>query len=209
MKLWLVRHGETEANVAGLYSGHAPTALTERGIKQAQTLGKRLRAVPVQRAFCSELERTQSTASLLLGDRNVPRQSFAALNEMFFGDWEMRHHRDLQQEDAENYAAWCADWQHAAPTNGEGFQAFAERVRGFTVTLSQFRELDHLLIVGHQGVLSLLVAQLLNMPDSAMWHFPIEHGAWSLVDLQPDFTTLRVLNSRAVWLAEEELRADH
>lgn len=43
MKLWLVRHGETEANVAGLYSGHAPTALTERGIKQAQTLGKRLR----------------------------------------------------------------------------------------------------------------------------------------------------------------------
>lgn len=95
------------------------------------------------------------------------------------------------------------------PTNGEGFQAFAERVRGFTVTLSQFRELDHLLIVGHQGVLSLLVAQLLNMPDSAMWHFPIEHGAWSLVDLQPDFTTLRVLNSQAVWLAEEELRADH
>jgi alpha-ribazole phosphatase len=40
---------------------------------------------------------------------------------MFFGDWEMRHHRDLQQED-ENYAAWCADWQHAAPTNGESFQ---------------------------------------------------------------------------------------
>ena len=209
MKLWLVRHGETEANVAGLYSGHAPTALTERGTRQAQTLGKRLRAVPFQRAFCSELERTQRTASPLQGARTIPPQSFAAPNEMSFGAWEMRHHRDLQQEDAENYAAWCADWQHAAPTNGEGFQAFAERVRGFTVTLSQFRELDHLLIVGHQGVLSLLVAQLLNMPDSAMWHFPIEHGAWSLVDLQPDFTTLRVLNSQAVWLAEEELRADH
>lgn len=132
MKLWLVRHGETEANVAGLYSGHAPTALTERGIRQAQTLGKRLQAVPFQRVFCSELERTQRTASLLLGDRDVPRQSFAELNEMFFGDWEMRHHRDLQHEDAENYAAWCADWQHAAPTNGEGFQAFAERVSGFT-----------------------------------------------------------------------------
>jgi alpha-ribazole phosphatase len=51
MKLWLVRHGETEANVAGLYSGHAPTALTERGIRQAQTLGKRLRAVPFQRVL--------------------------------------------------------------------------------------------------------------------------------------------------------------
>lgn len=209
MKLWLVRHGETAANLAGLYSGHAPTPLTERGIRQAQTLGKRLQAVPFQRVFCSELERTQRTASLLLGERNLPLESRAELNEMFFGDWEMRHHRDLQHEDAENYAAWCADWQHAAPTNGEGFQAFAERVSGFTTTLSQYRELNHLLIVGHQGVLSLLIAQLLNLPNSAMWHFPIEHGAWSVVDLQPDFTTLRVLNSQAVWLAEEELRADH
>ena len=209
MKLWLVRHGETEANVAGLYSGHAPTPLTEQGQMQAHRLGNMLNQVPFDRVLCSELERTQHTARLLLGERQIPLAPHSLLNEMFFGDWEMRHHRDLQQEDAENYAAWCADWQHAAPTNGEGFQAFAERVRGFTVTLSQFRELDHLLIVGHQGVLSLLVAQLLNMPDSAMWHVPIEHGAWSLVDLQPDFTTLRVLNSRAVWLAEEELRADH
>ena len=90
---------------------------------------------------------------------------------------------------------------------------FRQHVRAglasFTATLPQHQELDHLLIVGHQGVLSLLIAQLLSMPDAAMWHFPIEHGAWSLVDLQPDFTTLRVLNSRAVWLAEEELRADH
>ncbi|HCT5601009.1 TPA: adenosylcobalamin/alpha-ribazole phosphatase [Klebsiella oxytoca] len=209
MKLWLVRHGETEANVAGLYSGHAPTALTERGIRQAQTLGQRLHAVPFERVFCSELERTQRTASLLLGERSIPRHTFAELNEMFFGDWEMRHHRDLQHEDAENYAAWCADWQHAAPTNGEGFQAFSERVCRFTATLSQYQELNHLLIVGHQGVLSLLIAHLLHMPASAMWHFPIEHGAWSLIDLLPEFTTLRVLNSRAVWLAEEELRADH
>ncbi|MEN0613068.1 adenosylcobalamin/alpha-ribazole phosphatase [Klebsiella indica] len=209
MKLWLVRHGETEANVAGLYSGHAPTSLTKRGISQARTLGQRLQDVPFQHVFYSELERTQHTASLLLGERDIPCQAFPELNEMFFGDWEMRHHRDLQREDAENYAAWCADWQHAAPTNGESFQAFARRVSGFTATLAQYRQLEHLLIVGHQGVLSLLIALLLDMPSAAMWHFPVEQGAWSLVDLQPDFATLRVLNSQAVWLAEEELRADH
>lgn len=36
MRLWLIRHGETQANVDGLYSGHAPTPLTARGIEQAQ-----------------------------------------------------------------------------------------------------------------------------------------------------------------------------
>jgi hypothetical protein len=70
-------------------------------------------------------------------------------------------------------------------------------------TLTDCRHLDHLLIVGHQGVLSLLTALLLQMPAAAMWHFPIAHGAWSLLEIR-DFTTLRVLNSQAVWQSEEE-----
>lgn len=208
MKLWLVRHGETEANVAGLYSGHAPTPLTPRGA-QARALGERLRLAPFDKVFCSELARTGTTADLLLGDRAIPRERHPALNEMFFGDWEMRHHRDLQREDAENYAAWCADWQHAAPTNGESFQNFARRVSEFIPTLTDCRHLDHLLIVGHQGVLSLLTALLLQMPAAAMWHFPIAHGAWSLLEIRDDFTTLRVLNSQAVWRPQEEFPPDH
>ncbi|MDU2544266.1 MAG: histidine phosphatase family protein [Klebsiella sp.] len=178
MKLWLVRHGETEANVAGLYSGHAPTPLTPCGVAQARALGERLRAVPFDKVICSELARTARTADLLLGDR-------------------------------QNYAAWCADWQHAAPTNGESFQNFARRVSEFTTTLADCRHLDHLLIVGHQGVLSLLTALLLQMPAAAMWHFPIAHGAWSLLDMRDDFTTLRVLNSQAVWQPQEEFPPDH
>lgn len=83
MRLWLVRHGETEANVAGLYSGHAPTPLTGRGIAQAQTLGTLLRHVPVDNVLCSELERARHTTQLILGDREVPVRNMPELNEMF------------------------------------------------------------------------------------------------------------------------------
>jgi alpha-ribazole phosphatase len=47
------------------------------------------------------------------------------------------------------------------------------------------------------------------MPAAAMWHFPIAHGAWSLLDMRDDFTTLRVLNSQAVWQPQEEFPPDH
>lgn len=202
MKLWLVRHGETEANVAGLYSGHAPTPLTARGQQQAIRLGEMLRQVPFDGVLCSELERTQHTARLLLGERDIPFPPHPLLNEMYFGDWEMRHHRDLQKEDKDNYAAWCADWQHAAPTNGEGFPDFSRRVAAFAAELPGYTY-QNLLIVSHQGVLSLLTACLLGMPTASMWHFRIDHGAWSVIDFTPEFTTLRVLNSRAIWLPEE------
>lgn len=199
MRLWLVRHGETEANVAGLYSGHAPTPLTERGIAQAQTLGTLIRNVPVDNVLCSELERARHTTQLILGDREAPVRNMPELNEMFFGDWEMRHHRDLAREDAENYAVWCNDWQNATPTNGEGFQAFSQRVERFIAQLADYKTCQNLLVVSHQGVLSVLIARLLSMPAAAMWHFRVEQGCWSAIDFCDDFAVLKVLNSRAVW----------
>lgn len=199
MRLWLVRHGETEANVAGLYSGHAPTPLTERGIAQAQTLGRLLRNVPVDNVLCSELERARHTTQLVLGDREVAVRNMPELNEMFFGDWEMRHHRDLAREDAENYAVWCNDWQNATPTNGEGFQSFTLRVERFIAQLANYKACQNLLVVSHQGVLSVLIARLLSMPAAAMWHFRVEQGCWSAIDFCDDFAVLKVLNSRAVW----------
>ena len=199
MRLWLVRHGETEANVAGLYSGHAPTPLTERGIAQAQTLGTLLRNVPVDNVLCSELERARHTTQLILAEREVPVRNMPELNEMFFGDWEMRHHRDLAREDAENYAVWCNDWQNATPTNGEGFQAFSQRVERFIAQLADYKNSQNLLVVSHQGVLSVLIARLMSMPAASMWHFRVEQGCWSAIDFCDDFAVLKVLNSRAIW----------
>lgn len=83
MRLWLIRHGETQANVDGLYSGHAATPLTARGIEQAQNLHTLLHDVFFDLVLCSELERAQHTARLVLSDRQLPVHIIPELNEMF------------------------------------------------------------------------------------------------------------------------------
>ena len=204
MRLWLIRHGETEANVAGLYSGHSPTPLTPRGLAQAETLRDLLSVVPFDYVLCSELERAQQTAARVLQSRDLAVHTTPLLNEMFFGEWEMRHHRDLLREDAESYAAWCTDWQHAVPTNGEGFQAFSSRIERVIDLVNGLKSDYHnVLIASHQGVLSLLIARLLNMPAASLWHFRVDQGCWSALDIFDDYATLRVLNSRAIWRADE------
>ena len=82
MRLWLIRHGETQANVDGLYSGHAPTPLTARGIEQAQNLHTLLHGVSFDLVLCSELERAQHTARLVLSDRQLPVQIIPELNDI-------------------------------------------------------------------------------------------------------------------------------
>lgn len=198
MKLWLVRHGQTQANVDGLYSGFCETPLTELGIHQAEAVADMLSQVAFSRVLCSERIRAQHTMQMILRQREIPVVTDPRLNEMNFGDWEMRHHRDLQRLDAENYAAWCSDWQHVIPKNGEGFQLFSRRVSEFCASLSSFPEEEKMLIVSHQGVLSLLIATLLKMPPASLWHFVIEQGAWSCIEIRDGFTTLITLNNRAI-----------
>ncbi|MEW7314062.1 adenosylcobalamin/alpha-ribazole phosphatase [Buttiauxella gaviniae] len=199
MKLWLVRHGQTQANVEGLYSGISETPLTELGVAQAQAVGRMLDNVTFEKVLCSGLGRAQHTTELILQQRKIPVITEQLLNEMNFGDWEMRHHRDLQRLDSANYAAWCNDWQNVVPNNGEGFQLFSRRISTFAKSLSSMQGSENILIVSHQGVLSLLIATLLNMPPASLWHFVIEQGAWSSIEIRDDFTTLRTLNNRAVY----------
>ncbi|KAL2286566.1 hypothetical protein FJTKL_06918 [Diaporthe vaccinii] len=67
MRLFLIRHGESVDNVAGLYAGSRDSALTNHGILQARRLGAHLAARSsvvgrVQRIFVSNLQRAVKTA---------------------------------------------------------------------------------------------------------------------------------------------------
>lgn len=199
MRLFLVRHGQTEANRQGVFCGMTDLPLTEQGVTQAQQVAQWLAEVPFVQAFSSELWRARHTAEIVLGQRELTVQPDKGFNEMNFGDWEMRHHRDLQQQDADAWADWMADWQHACPTAGESFPLFSQRIGCKVQQLLVQSEGGDRLLVAHQGSLSLLMAGLLAMPAAGMWHFHFEQGAYSVLDIHEGFAALRVFNSRAYW----------
>jgi len=196
MKLWLVRHGQTQANLEKRYSGQSETPLTPFGLAQALAVGEKLQHRVFDKVFCSELGRVQQTTQALLQQRSVPVITAPLLNEMSFGDWEMHSAAELAEKDPVRYAAWCHDWQNVVPPAGESFASFQQRVAQFIAQLQREDKQANILIVSHQGVLSLLISQLLKLPPTAMWHFAIEQGAWSEIQLYEDFAVLQCLNNR-------------
>ncbi len=205
MRLFLVRHGQTEANLRGVFCGLTDVALTPQGVEQAGEVAGWLANVDFAHSVSSQLIRARHTADIVLAGHPLKANTDAQLNEMNFGEWEMRHHQDLQREDPDAWAAWVADWQQASPTGGESFSQFSTRIEGVVqpllsaATTSEHRQDNNQLLVAHQGVLSLMLARLLLMPASAMWHFHFEQGAYSVLEIHEGFVTLRALNSRAAW----------
>lgn len=90
IEIFLIRHGQTEFNLAGKIQGWCDSPLTEQGILGAQRLGEYLRNTIFQAAFSSDLPRAYHTAQLILSSagQNLPVQCLSDLREYHFGHFE-------------------------------------------------------------------------------------------------------------------------
>jgi broad specificity phosphatase PhoE len=64
LRLYLVRHGETEWSRSGQYTGRTDIPLTAHGEDEARELGLRIRDIPFARVLTSPLKRAQQTCAL-------------------------------------------------------------------------------------------------------------------------------------------------
>ncbi|XPE43850.1 histidine phosphatase family protein [Shigella flexneri] len=143
------------SDVDRLYSGHRHTPNRTRYGASAN-LHTLLHDVSFDLFLCSELERAQHTARLVLSDRQLPVHIIPELNEMFLVTGRCDIIATSCKEDAENYSAWCNDWQHAIPTKG-GSSGIFTTCGTLMARLSEYQHYQNILIVSHQGVLSLLI----------------------------------------------------
>ncbi len=85
--LYLVRHGQTEANVAERFAGWSDDRLSERGREQARGLAKRLASGGVTRIFASPVRRCVETAEILSAELEVDVRTVNGLREIGVGPW--------------------------------------------------------------------------------------------------------------------------
>lgn len=65
LRLYLVRHGETEANRNRIVAGQSEFPLTDLGVQQSEALGNALESISFHRCFVSDMERAKHTAQLI------------------------------------------------------------------------------------------------------------------------------------------------
>jgi probable phosphoglycerate mutase len=70
--LYITRHGETEWNKEKRMQGWLDSNLTESGIKNAVSLGERLKETEFTAIYSSPSGRTKATTSLIRGERDIP-----------------------------------------------------------------------------------------------------------------------------------------
>lgn len=127
MRLFLIRHGQTPANVLGqLDTAHPGPGLTDLGARQAAVIPGSLRSEPIDAIFASTLLRTQLTAQPLALDRRLEVRVAEGLHEIEAGSLEGLSDRVSVRSYMETVFAWGAgDLDARMPGAADGHAFFA------------------------------------------------------------------------------------
>ncbi|MBX0301498.1 histidine phosphatase family protein [Cryobacterium sp. 1639] len=127
MRLLLIRHGQTPANVLGqLDTAHPGPALTDLGERQAAVIPDALRFDSVDTIFASTLRRTQLTAEPLALDRGLDIRVADGLHEIEAGSLERRSDHVSVRRYMETVFAWGAgNLDVQMPGGADGNEFFA------------------------------------------------------------------------------------
>jgi len=157
MKIILVRHGESESNIADRINDDPLRIvnITARGREQAEAATEALRAIPFTHAYASEFPRAIQTAEILLRRYTIPLRIDARLNERRSGMDGLPVHafNDLIRSDP----------LRVRPNRGESFLEQMERIGSFMDEIAGCHPDGIVLAVSHEN--PILAAQALLAKD--------------------------------------------
>ena len=191
-KLVLVRHGKSEWNEKGLWTGWRDIPLAPKGFEEAKATGEQLRDLNFDFAYASSLIRAQQTLEEILKvlGQTPPISKSAALNERNYGDYTEKNKWDIQKEvGEEEFQKIRRSWDYPPP-NGESLKMVSERVLPYYLTeiLPKLKTGSNIIIAAHGNSLRALVKHLENISEDNIATLEIGTGEAYIYDINPDGT---------------------
>lgn len=143
MKVYLVRHGQTDTNISNLYNFRGED-INQNGIQQAEKLREEIKEMEFDIIYCSPLLRARHTADII----NSKNKEIIIDNRL-----EERKHGNLEGKpiectNREIYWSYPTDIRYGTE---ETIQSLFERVKEFLDELKN-KDYNKVLVVAHKGV---------------------------------------------------------
>lgn len=169
----LVRHGETEWNVAEIFRGRTDIELNETGIKQAELLAEHLSKVKIDAIYSSPLRRALKTAETIAGYHQLDVSVNPGLTDCNFGEWQGLSHQEVKDKYRELYAEWIKHPEQVKMPAGESLGDVRERAMG-AVTKIIARHEGTSALVSHRVVNKVLICALLGLDNTHFWNIKLD-----------------------------------
>jgi len=199
-KTWitLIRHGETEWNVAMRLQGIQDSNLTSKGLRQAELLARELYNRKFNVMISSDLGRAIKTAEIISSKTNLTVIRDQALRERNFGIMEGLTREEISEKYPDVLSGFMKRKVSYKIENGESLAEFYDRVTKGLNRIISVHEGKRILIITHGGVLDCMIRMVFHYPLSDTRNFTIYNASINV------FST-----KNKQWMLEEWGNVDH
>lgn len=165
MRLYIVRHGETEWNVTKRLQGRTDIPLNENGREAARKTAEGIKDLHIDMVISSPLVRAKETAELMMEGRDVPMYVDERLQEISFGI------KEGEKNWKETEIFFHSPDTYQPPEGGESLTHLLERTKEFLDDMAgrTERKDKNILVATHGAATRALLANIKHLPLRQFW----------------------------------------
>ena len=184
MKIYLVRHGETQWNSEGRFQGQIDIPLNDIGISQALATARASLRLGLTALYSSPLKRTIQVAQHISSITGIPINLDPGLMELNLGSLEGITGNDMRRNWPEVWNQWRLDPSLVSMPKGESLINLSDRSWKSFENIQQTHTDDaQIAIVSHNFAIRCICAKILKMPLSNFHSMTLSLSSITTVEL--------------------------
>lgn len=193
-RLYIVRHGETVWNTLKKTQGMLDSALTQKGIKQANKLANRLLDEEIDYIYASDLSRAYDTAKIIAKKLNLEVKTDKNLREMNYGDWQGLTKEELEKKYPEKLTIWRSKPHTITIDGAESLIQVQERTLEVVNRLKKIHKNKNVLLVSHGSSIKSLILGILGVDLSHYRKLAQDNTAINIIEFRDYTPVITLLN---------------
>ena len=191
MRIYLIRHGQTDWNVAKKIQGSTNIPLNATGIEQAHKVGRMFRdkkdVYPIDFLYTSFLDRAHITADIIGAHLGLPAEVAEGVHELDLGGFEGLNWAEAEAKYGPVYDEWYNNRQFAkTPDGGEAYYDAYVRCRDAVRRIAALHpDARGIAVVSHGGTIFATIAAITGTDFDHMDRYPIGNLSVVVTEYDP------------------------
>ncbi len=164
VKILVVRHGFSQSNLDGTFTGHLDAPLTDLGHKQGQLVSDYIyNNYKIDAIYSSDLSRAVSTIKPLADKLNMQIKTTKNLREIYGGVWEGKTISKIKELYANDYKKWQDYDEDMRATEGESMSEVMQRAKNTLLNIANENQNKTVVVATHGGLIKGLQGALMGI----------------------------------------------
>jgi broad specificity phosphatase PhoE len=182
-KIFLLRHGETQANIEQRYQGQGESHLSELGIEESEELSNFLAKEDFCAIYSSTLSRSHETAKMIARPHKLDVTKIDDLKERNYGIWENMKFDEIRKRFPDLYGSWLIDPGKTLIPDAETLEAMQRRGVAAIESLIEKHTGRTFCVVGHGGMNRAILFHYMRIDMNNFWRIRQDNTCINIIEI--------------------------